>query len=279
LQVNTVNLDSTSFGKKENKYKKDCPSCNPNTDNSMVHIPRWFYRGLLATALAAPLLTSCEPMNPPDDPTKNINITNPNNPTVTPSTYVTPIDPVVPAVPITTAASRHSEMWKPFGIATKTASLPASEGIKNGDIIEFGYQDGNDLYKFAINQELTTADKVVYYGTSKDLETGQIVYHCHIVTPTKDGEIVEKKTTKFGKPPSENSSWNDAGTYHNVKTPTGYEEYKIYSDGSEHLQYTYKPKNETTIFMVTPSGGGHDLTDVSVTELKNTDTGLHDVHM
>jgi len=270
MQISPVSyLSSTSFGSSSQKCKKDCPQCSPNAHNPMITIPKSVYAALLAAVLGGPMLTSCEPMNPPTDPVKNI--TNPKD-----SSSVIPVDTfvVVPSVP--TAASKYSDMIKSFGIATKTAALPASEGIKNGDVIEFGYLDGKNLYKLAINQELTTADTLVFDGTSKNNVTGQIVYHRHTVTPTDNGVVVNKQTSY--DPPSESTVWTAAGTYKYVQTEAGVEEYKIYSDGSEHLQFTYEPKNETTIHKRIGESG-YDLTDVSVTELMNTDTGLHDVYL
>jgi len=282
MQVNLVNnLGSTSFGKKENKCKKDCPGCNPNTNNSMVHIPTWFYRGLLATALAGPMvgtMTSCSPMNPPTDPTETIY--NPKNTATNPNTYIGGTDTTVVTTP--SVSKGITDMVDYLGLKVKTAStIGASEVIKNGDVIEFSYHDDylNTDDKLKINQELSKKDTMVYDGTSVDNDTGALSYIRHTFTQVNQGTVVKKEITKRGKPPYENSGWSTVGTYKYVPAPDGIKEYKLASDGSEMYQGKFVPKNETSVSRVLPNGETQEHTNVSVTKLQNTDTGLHDVHM
>ena len=194
-------------------------------------------------------------------------------------------DPVVPTV-VPTATPAVSDaiagIVDSLGITAKTSSsIGASEVIKNGDVIESSSHDNasNTDEKLTINQALSTKDALVYDGTSIDNETGNISYIRHTITQTDSGTIVKKQSTKYGKPPSENSGWNTTGIYKYVNAPDGIKEYSIASDGSEHFQCKYVPKNGTTVTIINKDGASSDLTNVSVTKLKNINTGLHDVYM
>jgi len=279
MQVNSVNnLGTTSFGNNVNKCKKDCPQCSPKAQTPMITIPRVVYAALLAAVMGGPL-TGCQPFNPPEDPIETTY--NPKTPT-SPNTYIGGVDSTGVVAETKSVSDKLSDMVDYLRVDVKTAStIGASEVVKQGDVIEFGYHDDymNTDEKLSINQELSTKDALVFDGTSKDLESGQVSYIRHTITSTDDGTVVKKQVTKLGKPPSENSGWNNLGTFKYVTAPDGIKEYTVGPDGSEYYQGKYVPKNETTVSKVFENGESFDLTNVSVTELKRLGTGLNDVHM
>ena len=290
MQVNSVNyLGSTSFGKNLHNKKKDCPSCNPNTDNSMVSVPRPLYNKLLGMAMLAMVaggpvaMTSCDPMDEPENLTGlslNINET-PKNP----NTYVVGADTASIATEIPTASERFAKMFDCFGITAKTAdTIGAHEVIKNGDVIEYSYhdEDTNSDVKLKINQELTTKDALVFDEYNTNLRTGTCGHIIHTMTPTADGFIDKKATLQRWKPPAPEPAptFPSISTYHSVFDAVGVKEYKILTNGTESIQTTTIPSSETTLTVLGPDGGVlTTLTNVSVTKLKNIDTGLHDVRM
>jgi len=285
MQVNSVNnLGSTSFGNRAHKSKKDCPSCNPNTDNSMVSVPRPLYNKLLGMAMLAMVaggpvaMTSCSTMNPPENPTETTN--NPKTPQTNPNTYVTGADSIVVTTP--TVSSKLTDMANFLGLNVKSCdAFTPTDVIKNDDVIEFGYHEdaANTDYKLDINKDLTTKDTRVFDGTSIDNKSGNISYIRYEVASADGGTVVKKLSTKYGKPISENSGWNTIGTFKYVTAPDGIKEYSIKSDSSEQYVAKYVPKNGKTVSRVYENGDSQDLSNVSVTKLEHINTGLHDVYM
>jgi len=211
-------------------------------------------------------------------PSTNI-FTPPNKPVITPA--------ILPAVETETpdVSDKFANMFNSLGITAKTAATIApSEFVKNGDVIEYSYhdKDTNSDVKLKINQELTTKDTLVFDEYNTNLQTGTCGHIIHTITQTADGFIDKKATLQRWKPPAPEPAptFPSISTYHSVIDTVGVKEYKILTNGTESIQTTTIPSSETTLTVLGPDGGVlTTLTNVSVTKLKNIDTGLHDVRM
>lgn len=176
-------------------------------------------------------------------------------------------DPVVVSSPVQV---KLLNILKQLGLISlnKSAGVSAASIIAKGDVVGFSYHDGSDNkdYDLTLNQDLCTKDKMVYDGAGMVFISGQLGYIRHTITQSADSMLVQKQYTKLDKPISENSGWNDAGTYKYVSTVSGIEEYKIISDGSRLYQGKYVPKDLTTVSRVYVSGQRADLTNISIVQ-------------
>ncbi|MEI6754609.1 MAG: hypothetical protein WCK78_15755 [Paludibacter sp.] len=255
---------------------------------SKLTISRSMYKrllrlGVIALATGSPLLISgC-------DPKSEIKIANSllysNDSVGKPNTYGIATDSITTGH--TSAAQTLCDIFDYLGIpAVKLASdIKVSEVIKNGDIIKFGYHDDfyNTDLQFAINEELSTKDTLVFDGTSKNSEFGTTSYRRYKYSSTADGVVVQELITKRGKPPSENTGWEDNGTLKYIPQVDGVKEYQIFDDGTERYNCKIVPKDKTTVSKIYTSSENVDYnldwSNMSLSKLNNLDTGLHDVHM
>jgi len=283
MQVNSVgSLSSTSFGRRSQTCK--CQEYTPKTVDN-VTIPRPFYNKLIGMAMLAMAtggtigtMNSCSPMNPPEITVP----TNPQKPTTNNNnTYVTPTDSTQQTTPSVSQNLLQIAEFAGITPVGKELTITNPDAVKEGDFIQFGYHDDlNSDYNLSINQELSTKDVKVYDGTNTNTVSGQVSYIRYTATKTADGAtVVNKQKTKQGKPISENSGWNDQGTFKYVLAADGLKEYNMSSDGTATYQCKYLPKNGTTVTKVYEDGTSVDLTNVSAFKLHNVNTGIDNVYM
>jgi len=173
--------------------------------------------------------------------------------------------PVVVSTPVQV---QLLSMLKQLGLVSlnKSGILSATSIIAKGDVVEFSYHDGfaNADEQLKINEDLCTKDKMVFDGTSKFLESGKIYYIRHTITPVDGTILVKKQVTVLGKPISENSGWNDNGTFKYVPKADGIAEYAVKSDGSESYLCKIVSKTTTSISRVYLAGEWDDFTNISI---------------
>lgn len=129
--------------------------------------------------------------------------------------------------------------------------------INAGDLIEFGYHDDyeNVDTKLKINKNLSTKDTIIFDGTSKNLESGQVFNIRHTFAKTADGLTIKKA-------PLDDD--NNGFTYKYVSANDGVLEYRIKADGTGVYQRKYVANTETSITAVNKDGVTHDLTNISI---------------
>ena len=141
--------------------------------------------------------------------------------------------------------------------------------IKKGNLIELGYHDDayNMDYNLKINDDLSTKDKMVFDGTSKNLISGKLSYIRYTATSivlNDSAVVLQKQRTADGLPISADSKFVDDGTFKYVPIEGGVAEYRLLPDGTWRYESTYTPKTSTSVTKTYYNGQEDDLTNISV---------------